>query len=849
MPNPVVNPIYAGSRQDYTKRIKDVVGRLKVSVHQNIYDADFEYGKQPLRWEEFTANGGSITHLPGIGGCQMYLPSGDTNPGAITIRQSRPYHRYQPGKSMFMASAVNFGAPATNQLQRVGFFDDCNGAFFEQGPANGSNPAGMFCVIRTDSNYYPASTASTQPVYDVRVDYANWSDPHGIKNQLNWGEIQMLWVEYAWYGAGAIRFGVLLNGEQYILHEVGTGNNPAYGGGNVGASVSIVGTIASGSNSMTVTSAAGLGIGMVVSGNAAIPAGTYITNIVGTTLTLSANATAALSGATLGAIFAGAGAWSRTGNLPVRYEQRDTGTGAPATVFYHYGVSVIVEGRRDEQRGFTYSYGMSPNIPRRYVVPNYTRFPVLSIRGRVMGVQEVSNVGGPGDMKANATSSSATTLVFPTNGTASIGTVDKSTIQSGGVTITFKKGTNLPSSGGPNLTLAGFTTTAANVLNGTYTWSATPTAGTYRIASTSSIVVTPATLPSQISANGTVTAVTGNFATNQWVGRNIYYLGQDGNYYTAKISSNTATTIIFQDVITGGSLASAPAITGFTLVANSFSSGASTIVVPYTPALTTGVTVSGSGIAASTTISAIAPATTGFVQLTLNNATTSAQTTPTLTFAGSANQQFVIGVINRGQLIPQSLLVSSDSNCVVELIASTPGNPVALEVPNFQPLSSLGSPNSFATRDVSATNLVSDTGEVVYAFTTPAGGSGLLQIDLSNFFPLLNSINGNNPDILTVAVTTKATSTPGVAISSATSTGSVGTLTFVSPHNLNAGDQITLSGFTPSGWNNTFTITGTPDAFRVTISTSATSATNIGVSTFANGASVGAHLICQEAMS
>ena len=72
-------------------------------------------------------------------------------------------------------------------------------------------------------------------------------------------------------------------------------------------------------------------------------------------------------------------------------------------------------------------------------------------------------------------------------------------------------------------------------------------------------------------------------------------------------------------------------------------------------------------------------------------------------------------------------------------------------------LSTLGSPNSFAERDISATVL--SGGEVVFAFTAPAGGSGLQDIDLSYFFPILNTIQGATPDVLTVAITTQ-TATP-----------------------------------------------------------------------------------------
>jgi hypothetical protein len=68
-------------------------------------------------------------------------------------------------------------------------------------------------------------------------------------------------------------------------------------------------------------------------------------------------------------------------------------------------------------------------------------------------------------------------------------------------------------------------------------------------------------------------------------------------------------------------------------------------------------------------------------------------------------------------------------------------------------MNTLGSPNSFATRDVSATAMNTGSGEVVYAFVSPAN-SGLQVFDLSNFFPLYNTIRGGVPDILTVAVTT-----------------------------------------------------------------------------------------------
>jgi len=471
----------------------DVVGRRKVSIHKNVYDADFEYGKQPLRWEEFTASGGTITHQPGAGAVRMTLP---TTSGAITIRQSRPYHRYQPGKTMFMATAVNFGAAQANQIQRVGFFDDSNGVFFEQAAPTTENPFGMACVVRSDTSGVVTDTRFRMV---APGGLSEWSGDPSILASIDWTRIQMLFVEYAWYGAGAVRWGIFIDGEPVILHQVGFGNRA----------------------SQTV-------------------------------------------------------AWSRTGNLPVRYEQRNTGTTALANDMNHYGVSVMVEGGIDEQRGFTYTYGMALGTPTRTVAAATNRFPVLSIRMRVMGTQEYTQA------TAAATAGTTTSL----------------------------------------------------------------------------------------------TAGTAAWTVNQWRGRCVNYI-VSGVSYVARITSNTATVLTIADVITGGAMAVAPV----------------------------------------------------------------------------AGQNYTIGLINRGQLLPKRLIVSSSALAQCEIFFSTPTSPIVLTGASFVAMSSLGSGNSFAERDVSATSFTG--GERIKKFLLPAGGSGLQVFELLDLFPLYNNLRGSVPDIMTLAVTTQ----------------------------------------------------------------------------------------------
>jgi hypothetical protein len=552
----------------------DVFGRLKTTRHQNIYDADFEYGPQPLRWESFTTGGGTITHLPGIGGVRMRLT---TASGDITIRQSRPYQRYQPGKSMFMASAVTFGTALANQVNRVGFFDDSNGAFFEQnGTTTAANPSGMCVVVRSDGG-------GTGAITELRTTLDQWNGDGATRLDLvDWTRIQMMWIEYAWYGAGVVRFGVTINGRQVLLHTYAFGNR---------------------------------------SGNTA--------------------------------------AWARTGNLPVRYEQRNTGVTTAQNDMIHYGVSVIAEGGADEQRGFTYSYGMALGTPRRTVAAATTRYPVLTIRNRVAGTIEFTQANSA------STGGSTTTLVvggaswttdqwkgrFLYMPSAPMPAITAGTSTAGLVgTITFTSAHSLAP--GNIVNLSGFT---PGGWNGTW--------GVASVISTTQITVTLLTNPGTITVVGTTTAPT-----------------------TARITANTSTTLTVQDVATGLAL---PA------------------------ALTSGLT-------------------------------------------------YNIGLLNRGQILPRRLMISTSAICQVELIASVPNSPVIVVGSSFQALSALGAGSSFAERDVSGTSMYG--GEVVFKFTAPAGGSGLQDIDLSNLFPLYNTIRGNLPDFLTIAVSTQSGTASDVGV-------------------------------------------------------------------------------------
>jgi hypothetical protein len=217
------------------------------------------------------------------------MTTNDTQPNSRIIRQSRKYFRYQSGKGVQVSFAVAFNNPAqaaSNIQNRAGVYDDQNGAFWEwdgntlwcvrrssvrqltgsitvtNGSANfaGSGTLftselseGEFIVVKGNSYKiiriisdtsidvaptYRADTSVTTlagvkvtktvdariPQSGFNIDEADGTGVTGFNLDIN--KILMYYIDYAWYGAGTIRFGVKdQDGEITYLHQFVHGNN------------------------------------------------------------------------------------------------------------------------------------------------------------------------------------------------------------------------------------------------------------------------------------------------------------------------------------------------------------------------------------------------------------------------------------------------------------------------------------------------------------------------------------------------------------------------------------------------------------------------------------------------
>jgi hypothetical protein len=267
---------------------------------------------------------------------------------------------------------------------------------------------------------------------DFNLDKVDGTGPSGYS--INLAKMQMFYIDYSWYGAGFIRWGV--RGPQgnviYVHKEQNNNmNTEAYmRSGNLPAryetqtmpanaeitaniatdstSISVVSTegfpnsgtiqikggldnefinyssktatsftgltraqpgqdllqlsVATGSNIATVASTTGLQIGQRIV-SIAFPEGTFITNISGNTLTLTAAAISANPQVIVPSMGGGtAGSFAYNPLTPISAELAWP-TFSPA--MSHWGTSVIMDGRYDDDKSLLFTYGQNTvtNIP------------------------------------------------------------------------------------------------------------------------------------------------------------------------------------------------------------------------------------------------------------------------------------------------------------------------------------------------------------------------------------------------------------------------------------------------------------------------------------------------------
>jgi len=240
-------------------------------------------------------------------------------------------------------------------------------------------------------------------IVDFKVPQSQWNidkmdgtGPSGVN--INLSKMQMFYIDYSWYGAGAIRFGFKdQNGEVIYCHRMThanvkteaymrSGNMPArYESASDAPKTLLASTLSSSATTINVESTTAFpssGI-LVLTAPGNTSAAIEYVSYTGKTATSFTGVTRAKTDVTVNPVTGGSGGGAATGQtftysatapIPITLYTRQVATGTS-----HWGSSVIMDGGYDDDKSFIFQAGMrtSLTIPTGDATKDYA---LLSLR-------------------------------------------------------------------------------------------------------------------------------------------------------------------------------------------------------------------------------------------------------------------------------------------------------------------------------------------------------------------------------------------------------------------------------------------------------------------------------------
>ena len=190
----------------------DAFGRQRVSEPYTLFDSQNRYAADN-QFDVATTGTGTTSFLSNEAAVKMEV----TGAGVGSVkRQSYRSFPYQPGKGLLvLATFVMDSSQSLNLTQRVGYYNDQNGVFFQ----------------RVDGTYsFVLRSYVTGSVSDARtVNQSSWNgdklDGTGASGYtLDPTKAQILWMDFEWLGVGSVRCGFIINGEYIVCHTFTNAN-------------------------------------------------------------------------------------------------------------------------------------------------------------------------------------------------------------------------------------------------------------------------------------------------------------------------------------------------------------------------------------------------------------------------------------------------------------------------------------------------------------------------------------------------------------------------------------------------------------------------------------------------
>lgn len=214
--NSQINPIYVegvNNASFFAPTQSDAFGRLRVSNPLTLFDTQNRYYDQGQFVSKIT-NTASATY---DANSTTFLLAASGS-GSSIIRETTKTFIYQPGKSLFVLNTFAMNTPTSGVTQRVGYYNDNNGIFFE---ANGTT---LNMVIRSYSSGVIVEDRIPQSDWngDTLLGTGGSTNLSGI--ELNPALTQIFWTDVEWLGVGSVRVGFVINGQYIVCHTFNHAN-------------------------------------------------------------------------------------------------------------------------------------------------------------------------------------------------------------------------------------------------------------------------------------------------------------------------------------------------------------------------------------------------------------------------------------------------------------------------------------------------------------------------------------------------------------------------------------------------------------------------------------------------
>jgi len=188
----------------------DAFGRQRIAQPLTLFDSSHRYQDNGL-WATATGVSSTATFDANQGLVTLNVP---TTSGAYVKRETKQVFSYQPGKSLLIMSTFVMEPAKTNLRQRVGYFNNDNGLYFQ---INGTTNS---FVERSSVTGSVVETVVNQ--IDWNVDKLDGNGPSGITLDLT--KAQILWMDIEWLGLGTVRVGFIIDGKFIQCHAFNHAN-------------------------------------------------------------------------------------------------------------------------------------------------------------------------------------------------------------------------------------------------------------------------------------------------------------------------------------------------------------------------------------------------------------------------------------------------------------------------------------------------------------------------------------------------------------------------------------------------------------------------------------------------